>query len=476
MKGTHSCLSVLVVWIVISLLLAGCTGIQPRTNSTPPPLVTATGAGPASLLTATPAAGGGGCAEGQTTCSGVCRNTLADAGNCGRCGNSCGASQYCSNGACITGTLVMPSTTITAGYPPGVISCAEGQTVCSGICRNTLADASNCGTCGRVCGSGHVCNSGVCTGSAASAATTTAVTTTTTTAAAASGTHCGAGQINCGGTCVMADAGLTLCGDRCRNLQADAENCGACGHVCPSWQACTAGTCRGCSPGFTECGPGCSNTSIDPVNCGGCGIVCPTGLRCIGGSCMADSSGASPSMTCLVGYSDCGSGCTDLRTDSANCGFCGNACPTGQSCTSGICTGGIVCMSPFTSCGSGCSNLQIDPVNCGSCGITCPDGYRCCLGTCTDTGSNNENCGTCGNACPSGQHCEGYVCVEGPTWVVITPEITTTTCGKGMTLCTGAKGGSACTDLNTDENNCGMCGHVCTTGSCINGECTFFLS
>jgi hypothetical protein len=39
-------------------------------------------------------------------------------------------------------------------------------------------------------------------------------------------------------------------------------------------------------------------------------------------------------------------------------------------------------------------------------------------------------------------------------------------CEPGFTDCDGV-----CTDLENDANSCGMCGHVCPTGICVDGDC-----
>jgi hypothetical protein len=52
--------------------------------------------------------------------------------------------------------------------------------------------------------------------------------------------------------------------------------------------------------------------------------------------------------------------CVDAQTSAANCGKCGNACPTGQNCSAGACactsglTCGGTCCAGSACCGTGC--------------------------------------------------------------------------------------------------------------------------
>ncbi|MEI7856714.1 MAG: zinc-ribbon domain-containing protein [Methanomicrobiales archaeon] len=76
----------------------------------------------------------------------------------------------------------------------------------------------------------------------------------------------------------------------------------------------------------------------------------------------------------------CNNTCIDPRTDSSNCGYCGNSCPSGTSCQNSNCA--LTCFSGQTSCPEGCFNILIDPKHCGSCGNSCPNGLICTLGRC----------------------------------------------------------------------------------------------
>ncbi|MBL8600887.1 MAG: hypothetical protein JNK72_03090 [Myxococcales bacterium] len=214
--------------------------------------------------------------------------------------------------------------------------------------------------------------------------------------------------------------------------------------------------------GGSECLTGqvtCSGMCVDPqtnsANCGACGNACGTGQSCEMGRCV-----------CPMGQSACGQSCVDVQTNSANCGTCGNACGMNQMCSAGMCVAS--CSSPRTLCGSGmsamCVDTQSDANNCGSCGTVCPTGQVCtngvcgcsmgrlsCSGTCVDGQTDNMNCGACGTVCPTGQTCAAGRCA----------------CAMGQTAC-----GSRCVNTQTDNMNCGACEAPCGMGTtCTNGVC-----
>ncbi len=84
-----------------------------------------------------------------------------------------------------------------------------------------------------------------------------------------------------------------------------------------------------------------------------------------------------------------------------------------------------------------------------------------CYGACTNLRSDNQNCGVCGNACPAGNACVAGSCVA--------------SCQPGTVACNGM-----CVDPLTDPNYCGAsgacrgttAGAACPAGEvCSNGTC-----
>jgi len=174
--------------------------------------------------------------------------------------------------------------------------CAGGGSACNGICEILSSNPYNCGACGNTCASGQSCSNGTCSG------------------VCASGANCPSGEVCSQGVCsASCSTGLIVCSaGTCVNTANDPNNCGTCGHACASGQSCSNGTCSG------------------SVACTS-GMNCPTGEVCNQGVC-------SPS--CSTGLIVCSGGtCVNTSNDPNNCGACGHACASGQSCVSGQCGG-----------------------------------------------------------------------------------------------------------------------------------------
>jgi hypothetical protein len=89
----------------------------------------------------------------------------------------------------------------------------------------------------------------------------------------------------------------------------------------------------------------------------------------------------------------------------------------------------------------------------GQCAETCAAGFSDCGGRCRDLQSDGENCGVCGQACAEDEVCSSGVC--------------TSTCDATLTDC-----GGSCRDLASDRANCGACGEICDENEvCSLGRC-----
>ncbi len=266
----------------------------------------------------------------QSCCNMQCIDTSSDAANCGACGMACAppnAGGKCVGGQCTLGACSagfgdcdgMPANGCEANLRIDPANCGKcgmactipnGQAGCADTCylkscqfgwddcnanvmdgceRSVLADANNCGACGKVCGvaphAHGMCVTGACV------------------------LTCDRGWSDCDGN---AQNGCELATD------ADTNNCGACKKVCPQGLVCLASSCT------------CPNCQLANAK-----------TMCVNNQCVLDS--------CLAGYADCdgqqGNGCeVNINQDSNNCGGCGMACPQNmRTCVNGACMMGVDC-------------------------------------------------------------------------------------------------------------------------------------
>jgi hypothetical protein len=199
-------------------------------------------------------------------------------------------------------------------------------------------------------------------------------------------------------------------------------------------------------------------------------VYCPSGLKaCSSGTSTCSYSGGNYGDSCAA----CCTG-TDCASGTCNNGVCAAACTgTGQgNCTSGGPHTTVACTSGV--CVYGCAtSIEADGgVGDGGAGST---NYQLCSGTyqttgCTDVNSDINNCGGCGTVC-SNNNIPEPICAAG-------------TCGghcaDGFVHCTGTRQASGCETAATCGSCCGgsacLNGYTCydtgSTGACVRAQTT----
>ncbi|HEY3816159.1 MAG TPA: hypothetical protein VGL81_03255 [Polyangiaceae bacterium] len=115
----------------------------------------------------------------------------------------------------------------------------------------------------------------------------------------------------------------TMCGTSCVDLMRDPQNCHVCGVACETGGECVGGVCQ-CAAGTLSCGGVCASCAAPPD--GGVSVCSAT-------TCTFACTGA--------GLTNCGNSCTNVQTDSKNCGACGTDCLAG-TCSNSQCQPWIV--------------------------------------------------------------------------------------------------------------------------------------
>ncbi|HUB08712.1 MAG TPA: hypothetical protein VMB50_17020 [Myxococcales bacterium] len=330
-------------------------------------------------------------------CGGACSDSSWDDANCGGCGLACPSGSECLYGTCQATPSCGPSDWGTACQPtPGV-----GGSCCGSTCSDLTTDSQNCGYCGGGCPTGSTCTGGVCVytdGGFASCAPPAI--------GCPAGTLCG----DFGGLCSPATCGSSFgfcflgiesapglcCGGHCVDALEDPANCGACG------ASCDGGVCTSPEIASTTSGGACV-----PAATGSCAGGCPSGQSCAAGVCLETSCDDYETAFCALGDGGAGAcclnfftgvtSCADVTHDPANCGGCQVACPTGQTCENGVCSGTVAPCSAANQF-DGCALTD------GGFGLCCPGGG------CSDPNSDPQNCGYCGNPCGAGSACVAGNC------------------------------------------------------------------
>jgi hypothetical protein len=475
------------------------------------------------------------CPNGSTFCGGLCVNTLTDDRNCGACARACPSGTFCNGaGSCAVAGCTWIGDICYVTSCVGVVRGATcsidgGLGLCfGGVCHEGLdlsTDPQNCGDYGVVCPPGVACQYGQCNvvDCLNDAGVFACPTGTQCSSTGCVATYCVDGGDDV--ACSTIARGF-CCGGSCL-INTDAQNCGGCGVTCNGlckydyclpYPPCDAGVdgvaCRRSGGRGTCCGGSCVDLGSDQSNCSACGYACtfycdpegcgalstpceggcPDGSACYAGGCAPSScTGKNDGSACVAENGGllvcCGGSCSDTSSDGRNCGGCGLSCVYPDQCILGTCGLLVACQgngdrctvdggAPGYCCAGECvpsyyrsgfwllsASLltpYFDDANCGQCGQACAPGTTCqisgspsCIG---DAGIG------CGDGCPAGSDCQGGFCLP------FTCDGGSATCavnGSPATCC-----GDLCTQLGSDDQNCGGCGGACAAGlSCVSGAC-----
>lgn len=316
-------------------------------------------------------------------------------------------------------------------------------------------------------------------------------------------------------------AGWTTCPDSrfpCDvNLNADRDNCGACGAECPpifgSMHECIEGRCvMQCSSSSFDCDGlpdnGCEASAASNDSCNGCGVKCLDPAKpCVDRSMNSTDYGCGCHGDDLLCIEEQGiPRCRDGTKDDNNCGACGNVCdPAGsggpihpntyRGCVESECDR-PKCLFGYANCdadiSNGCETDIHSAQHCGACNKACPTGQDCkldefgtpkcmcppgqtycpiicfnglCTGECRDLATDAQHCGACGRACATGGTFLQATCTYGTC---------KTECAVGRADCNGDPSDGCEVNANSDPNNCGGCGRVCDAiagQACVGGQC-----
>jgi hypothetical protein len=426
---------------------------------------------------------------GKTACDGKCVDTEKDIENCGECGKACtviDGQAKCASGKCGIASCNPPFANCDGKIDNGCETNTDSdKDNCSGCARPCFFAHAGSACEGGRC-SMTACEPGFadCNLSEDDGCETKLGTLANCTACGDACNNYPQPKCNIDGTLIVFNGTVRCDGDCIYETRTD--DCGMLGclnghclkDICPNSDMCAPGEwcnaeniCLCGRPGEacddTCCDGVCTNLNADPQNCGACGLTCKLNEHCYTGSCVCDD-----------GFDNCDGdpGCeTQLFDNSENCGACDNTCPDNSTCQDLDC----VCQNDYQPCYDtgqidqmSCVDLNSDNANCGSCGNSCTDDATCdgggcsipgflCNGTCEDAGA------TC---CDFGQ---GFICTTD-----ICPGMTYNycndpgDCNSDETCCLQSV--NASTYLGKCQMSCTIAHVICTSDSqCIEIDPTY---
>ncbi len=276
----------------------------------------------------------GQCPSGQVTCTSLiasyCTNLTTDANNCGSCGNVCSSGATCMNGSC--------------QCPTGQVTCPagqEGNTIfLSPYCAALATDASNCGSCGKVCSNNQQCSNSACQEIASPTTLQSTAAPGKTAPSLASGTTL-TSQNGVYRLVMQTDGNLALYQSSTAIWSSNTTNIAAGGSAYMQTDGNFVVYDVNNIPRFRTNTDGNPGDKLVLQDNGDLVIYSSTNVS------LWHANTATPATTCSANQTTCyNSGadvvdglpaayCANLATDANNCGACRNVCPSGNTCQNG---------------------------------------------------------------------------------------------------------------------------------------------
>jgi hypothetical protein len=332
------------------------------------------------------------------------------------------------------------------GHPDDGNLCGSGRTCTAGVCLPTSCNNEN-----AHCPDGYSCSAGTCVAvpcEGGVACTAPEVCRTGACLDPCSDVTCGPGSACSGGLCTAGGCALTGCssGEACVNGTCISDPCA--GVSCPTGTFCRLGDCvRSCS--YVDCPPG-STCDADGF-CANCSPACGAGETCVNGSCVP---GACEGITC-AGNQVCHDGsCIDDPCMHV-------ICPEG-TCQLGQCMGANITTSEMT---------EVEAAKSGGCGSTGPGGLASLALLLALLWRRRAP--SAARAAAMARRCRAGVAIGAAAALV---GAGAAGCSKGSSSCSAGQTacGSACADLASSSDHCGVCGRKCSDGfQCSAGACVY---